>query len=148
MERSNNLKTYRTAFAIHQLHMVNKLFNPCRPWFPHITLSTIQFFLKQNSTFILCTVVFPGGSGLLQYGTPRFDPWIGKIPWRREWQHTPVFLPGKSHEQRSLAGYCSIAGIIWVISNFGLNLKYCTYVQIYVCIRSDLRSVAQSCPIL
>ena len=28
-----------------------------------------------------------------------------KIPWRRKWQHTPVFLPGKFHEQRSLAGY-------------------------------------------
>ena len=36
----------------------------------------------------------------------RFDPWIGKIPWRREWQPTPVFLPGESHGQRSLAG-CS-----------------------------------------
>ena len=35
----------------------------------------------------------------------RFDPWIGKIPWRRKWQPTPVFLPGESHEQRSLAGY-------------------------------------------
>jgi len=34
----------------------------------------------------------------------RFDPWMGKIPWRREWQPTPVFLPGKSHGQRSLAG--------------------------------------------
>ena len=34
-----------------------------------------------------------------------FDPWVGKIPWRRKWQPTPVFLPGKSHEQRSLAGY-------------------------------------------
>jgi len=29
-----------------------------------------------------------------------FDPWVGKIPWRREWQPTPVFLPGKFHEQR------------------------------------------------
>ena len=35
----------------------------------------------------------------------RFDPWMGKIPWRRKWQPTPVFLPGKSHGQRSLAGY-------------------------------------------
>ena len=35
----------------------------------------------------------------------RFDPWVGKIPWKRKWQPTPVFLPGKSHEQRSLAGY-------------------------------------------
>ena len=35
----------------------------------------------------------------------RFDPWVRKIPWRRKWQPTPVFLPGKSHGQRSLAGY-------------------------------------------
>ena len=37
----------------------------------------------------------------------RFDPWVGKIPWRRAWQPTPVFLPGGSHGQRSLAGYSS-----------------------------------------
>jgi len=35
-----------------------------------------------------------------------FDPWVGKIPWRRKWQPTPVFMPGKSHGQRSLEG-CS-----------------------------------------
>ena len=35
----------------------------------------------------------------------RFDPWVRKIPWRRKWQPTPVFLPGKSHGQRSLVGY-------------------------------------------
>ena len=34
-----------------------------------------------------------------------FNPWVGKIPWRRKWQPTPVFLPGESHGQRSLAGY-------------------------------------------
>ena len=34
-----------------------------------------------------------------------FDPCVGKIPWRRAWQPTPVFLPGKSHGQRSLVGY-------------------------------------------
>ena len=33
-----------------------------------------------------------------------FDLWIRKIPWRRAWQPTPVFVPGKSHGQRSLAG--------------------------------------------
>ena len=32
-----------------------------------------------------------------------FNPWVRKIPWRRKWQPTPVFLPGKSHEHRSLA---------------------------------------------
>ena len=36
---------------------------------------------------------------------PGFNPWVGKIPWRKKWQHTPVFLPGESHGQRSLAGY-------------------------------------------
>ena len=35
-----------------------------------------------------------------------FNPWVRKIPWRREQQHTPVFLPGKLHGQRSLQG-CS-----------------------------------------
>ena len=43
-----------------------------------------------------------------------FDSWVGKIPWRRKWQPTPVFLPGESHGQRSLVGYspwgCKRAG--------------------------------------
>ena len=34
-----------------------------------------------------------------------FNPWVGKIPWRRAWQPTPVFLHGESYGQRSLAGY-------------------------------------------
>ena len=34
-----------------------------------------------------------------------FSPWVGKIPWRRKWQPTPVFLPGKFHRQRSLVDY-------------------------------------------
>ena len=45
----------------------------------------------------------------LQCRTPEFDPWIGKMPWRREWLPTPVFLPGESHGQRTLAG-CSPRG--------------------------------------
>ena len=35
----------------------------------------------------------------------RFDPWVRKIPWRRKWQSTPMFLPRRSHGQRSMAGY-------------------------------------------
>ena len=50
---------------------------------------------------------------MVEYGFPMwlsgkesgFDPCVGKIPWRRAWQPTPVFLPGKSHGQRSLAAY-------------------------------------------
>jgi len=41
----------------------------------------------------------------LQWRRPGFDPWVGKIPWRRGWLPTPVFLPGDSRGQRSLAGY-------------------------------------------
>ena len=45
-----------------------------------------------------------------QCGRPRFDPWVGKIPWRRKWQPPPVFPPGKSHGRRSLAGYSPWGG--------------------------------------
>ena len=41
----------------------------------------------------------------LQCGRPGFKSWVGKIPWRRKWQSTPILLPGKSHGQRSLVGY-------------------------------------------
>ena len=40
----------------------------------------------------------------LQCWRPGLDPWVGKIPWRREWQPTPVFLPGEPQGQRSLVG--------------------------------------------
>ena len=33
------------------------------------------------------------------------DPWVGKIPWERAWQPTPLFLPGESHRRRSLVGH-------------------------------------------
>ena len=36
----------------------------------------------------------------------RFNPWFGNIPWRREWQPTPVFLPGESHGQKDSLIYC------------------------------------------
>ena len=42
-----------------------------------------------------------------QHRRQRLDPWVGKIPWRKKWQPTPVLLPGKSHGQRSLVGYSS-----------------------------------------
>ena len=51
---------------------------------------------------------FPGysdGKVCLQCRRPGFNPGVGKIPWRRKWQSIPVFLPGKSHGWRSLAGY-------------------------------------------
>ena len=44
----------------------------------------------------------PAYAGDMRHG---FNPWVGKISLRREWQPTPVFLLGESHEQRSLVGY-------------------------------------------
>ena len=57
---------------------------------------------------------FPGGSVVKNMpanagdmgSIPGLGPWVGKIPWSRKWLPTPVFLPGKSYGQRSLAG-CS-----------------------------------------
>ena len=46
-----------------------------------------------------------GKGSVCQYKRPGFDPWVQKMPWRRKWQPTAVFLLGKSHGQRSLAGY-------------------------------------------
>ena len=70
---------------------------------------------KNTNMFKKCVVPlysFPGGSGGEESarsaggeGRPGLGPWAGKIPWRRKWQPTPVFLPGESHGQRSLADY-------------------------------------------
>ena len=47
---------------------------------------------------------FPGGSDG-KHSPVVQDTWVRKIPWRRQWQPTPVILPGKLHGQRNLAGY-------------------------------------------
>jgi len=46
-----------------------------------------------------------GKESTCQFRRRGFNRWVRKIPWRRKWQPTPVFLPGKSHGQRNLAGY-------------------------------------------
>ena len=55
---------------------------------------------------------FPGGANgkepicqCRKWKSHGFDPWVEKIPWKRAWQPTPVFLPGKFQGQRSLVGY-------------------------------------------
>jgi len=46
-----------------------------------------------------------GKESACQYRRCGFDPWVGKMPWSRKWQLTPVFLLGKLHGQRNLVGY-------------------------------------------
>ena len=63
----------------------------------------------------------------LQCRRPGFNSWVRKIPWRRKWQPTPVFLPGKSHGQRSLAGYSPWGHKSWTrlsITNFHFPFAY------------------------
>ena len=66
---------------------------------------------KDLGPFLPYLMGFPGGTGGKESACqcrrckPRFDPWVGKILWRRKWQPAPVFLPGESHGQRSLANH-------------------------------------------
>ena len=81
----------------------------------------------------------------------RFDPWVGKIPWRRKWQPTPIFLPGKSHRQRSL--WATVLGAKRVGHDLVTKTTTTTVRKInlnHSCLFKVLRfsSVAQSCPTL
>ena len=75
---------------------------------------------------------------------PGFDPWLGKIPWRRKWQSTPVFLPGKFHGWRSLVGYSPWdrrVGHDWATS---LTLMFSTQIFTIVQLLSHIQLFATS----
>ena len=82
---------------------------------PHDHIDCWRKIIWQNSTPIdikTPSKLGPGGTSgkepacqCRSHQRHRFSPWAGKTPWRRKWQPTPVFLPGDSHGQRSLAGY-------------------------------------------
>ena len=63
----------------------------------------------------------------LQCGSPGFDPWVGKIPWRGKWQPTPVFLPGEFHGLRRAGGLKSMGSQRvrhnWVTNTWSQALK-------------------------
>ena len=74
-----------------------------------------EFLISISFPVFHMTCPFSQGHGLpwwlrqysicLQWGRPGFNPWVGKIPWRRKWHPAPVLLPGKSHGQKILVGY-------------------------------------------
>ena len=61
---------------------------------------------------------------LLQCRRSSFNPWVGKIPWRRKHQPTPGFWPGKSHGQRSLVGYSQGRGLRNLLAFFFIVLRW------------------------
>ena len=74
----------------------------------------------------------------VQCGRPGFDPWVGKIPQRREWVPTPVFLPGEFHGEKSLVSY-HIAHMVaksWTrlrqLSTYTYAFNVHNHVQVYV----------------
>ena len=63
--------------------------------------------LSSSRDIIICQGLprwLSGKESTCQYRTWRFNPWVGKMPWRRKWQPT-LFLPGESHGQKSPVGY-------------------------------------------
>ena len=68
----------------------------------------LSFFFIDYLVFLLVAQMV---KNLPAFRWPVFDPWVRKIPWRREWQSTPVFLPGKFHGQRSLVGSMESHGV-------------------------------------
>ncbi|XP_060272473.1 phospholipid-transporting ATPase IK isoform X24 [Ovis aries] len=89
----------------------------------------VQIWFAFYSGFTAQEVVPCGGAcgkeSACQCGRDGFDPWVRKMLWRRKWQPTPVFLPGKSHGLRSLALYEG-----WFLALF--NLLYSTLPVLYI----------------
>ena len=73
----------------------------------YIEISTLKIVVV--TSFCKLLDIAPGGTSgkesTCQCRRHRFNPWVGKVPWRRAQQPTLVFLPGELHGQRSLAGY-------------------------------------------
>ena len=74
------------------------------------SLSSACLFLKIRTTTGIWSFHHPVPKWLsdkecLPSRRRRFDPWVWKISWRRKWQPTPILLPWKFHEQRSIVGY-------------------------------------------
>ena len=98
------------SFSLSRFYPPPSLLNPLKSYLPSPSLPKLK--KPQMASFQPKSIIFPGlpwwlsgKESTCQFRRCGFDPWVGKIPWRRKWQPTPVFLPGKSHGQRSLVGY-------------------------------------------
>ena len=72
-----------------------------------MTILALREFFGNMYEKVRCLLWLSGKKSACQCRRHQFDPWVGTVPWRRKWQTASVFLPGKSHGQRSLVGYSS-----------------------------------------
>ena len=95
----------------------------------------------QSSQVALVVKNLPASAGDMRHG---FDYWVGKLPWRRTWQPTPVFLPVEPHGQRILMGYSP-----WGCEeSYTAKTTVCMHIQYYLLRkiwRSGSTSVVQDC---
>ena len=93
----------------------------CKVW----SVVVAVLFTQRYSRFL----GFPGDSSgkesSCRYRRCGFDPWVRKIRWRRKWQHTPVFLLGKFHAQRSLA----VHGVAKSQTQLSMCVCLCTHIH-------------------
>ena len=91
-----------SPFPVHTIHKV------CRG----APTAPVTFVKRRKIPFPTYLLGLPGGTSgkepacpCRRHKRPRFDPRVGKIPWREKRQPTPVFWPGEFHGQRNVAGY-------------------------------------------
>ena len=100
---SAEMKTGCPRLATSSANLTLPLLNYCTLSFP---------IFQEQPVLVPAEAGSPGGASgkepacqCRRHKRRGFNSWVRNIPWRKAWQHTPVFLPGESHGQRSLAGY-------------------------------------------
>ena len=126
-----------TPSSLSSLALSGRFFTTSAPWETHIFSLPYAFLGGTNGKEPACQ--------FKRCKRPRFDLWVTKIPWRREWQPTPVFLPGEFHGQRSLVGYTpwghKESDTTWVINTH-------THTIFYIHSRQIVPGPVNMCPFL
>ena len=102
----------RSLFFFNKILHVSEILEYLPFWYisPSSTSSrSMQTIANGRISFFNCWLIVHyysiGKEPTCQWRRWRFDPWVRKIPWRRKWQLTSVFFPGKSHGKKNLVGY-------------------------------------------
>ena len=110
------------GFSPHLLLSLSK-FLSVLPILVHILASVLLLLSLQNAIFLF-NCFHSSKKSTCKCKKCRFDPWVGKIPWRRKWQPTPVFLPGQFRGERSLGDCSHAVAKSWTwLSNWGTTKK-------------------------